>query len=134
MILKSIYFMFFVCVFLFGMMACSTKPKDKFANLSSDEFEKLISEDSNVQRLDVRTVAEYSEGHIPGSININILDDRFSALADEILDKSRPVAVYCKSGRRSRNAARLLVRKGYTVFNLDKGILNWIDLGKDIEK
>lgn len=133
MVLKSIYFMFFVCVFLFGMMACSSKPKDKFTNLSSDEFERLI-EDRNVQRLDVRTVAEYSEGHIPGSININILDDNFSSAADEILDKSLPVAVYCKSGRRSRNAARLLVKKGYTVYNLDKGILNWIDLGKDIEK
>lgn len=133
MVLKSIYFMFFVCVFLFGMMACSSKPKDKFTNLSSDEFERLI-EDRNVQRLDVRTVAEYSEGHIPGSININILDDKFSSAADEVLDKSLPVAVYCKSGRRSRNAARLLVKKGYTVYNLDKGILNWIDLGKDIEK
>ena len=125
--------MFFVCVFLFGMMACSSKPKDKFTNLSSDEFDRLI-EDRNVQRLDVRTVAEYSEGHIPGSININILDDNFSSAADEVLDKSLPVAVYCKSGRRSRNAARLLVKKGYTVYNLDKGILNWIDLGKDIEK
>lgn len=125
--------MFFVCVFLFGMMACSSKPKDKFTNLSSDEFERLI-EDRNVQRLDVRTVAEYSEGHIPGSININILDNNFSSAADEVLDKSLPVAVYCKSGRRSRNAARLLVKKGYTVYNLDKGILNWIDLGKDIEK
>lgn len=133
MVLKSIYFMFFVCVFLFGMMACCSKPKDKFTNLSSDEFERLI-EDRNVQRLDVRTVAEYSEGHIPGSININILDDNFSSAADEVLDKSLPVAVYCKSGRRSRNAARLLVKKGYTVYNLDKGILNWIDLGKDIEK
>ena len=133
MVLKSIYFMFFVCVFLFGMMACSSKPKDKFTNLSSDEFERLI-EDRNVQRLDVRTVAEYSEGHIPGSININILDDNFSSAADEVLDKSLPVAVYCKSGRRSRNAARLLVKKGYMVYNLDKGILNWIDLGKDIEK
>lgn len=133
MILKSIYFMFFVCVFLFGLMACSSKSKDKFTNLSADEFEKLIEND-DVQRLDVRTVAEYSEGHIPGSININIFDDKFSAAADEILDKSRPVAVYCKSGRRSRNAARLLVKKGYTVYNLDKGILNWIDLGKDIEK
>ena len=133
MVLKSIYFMFFVCVFLFGMMACSSKPKDKFTNLSSDEFDRLI-EDRNVQRLDVRTVAEYSEGHIPGSININILDDNFSSAADEVLDKSLPVAVYCKSGRRSRNAARLLVKKGYTVYNLDKGILNWIDLGKDIEK
>lgn len=133
MVLKSIYFMFFVCVFLFGMIACSSKPKDKFTNLSSDEFERLI-EDRNVQRLDVRTVAEYSEGHIPGSININILDDNFSSATDEVLDKSLPVAVYCKSGRRSRNAARLLVKKGYTVYNLDKGILNWIDLGKDIEK
>ena len=123
MVLKSIYFMFFVCVFLFGMMACSSKPKDKFTNLSSDEFDRLI-EDRNVQRLDVRTVAEYSEGHIPGSININILDDNFSSAADEVLDKSLPVAVYCKSGRRSRNAARLLVKKGYTVYNLDKGILN----------
>ena len=94
MVLKSIYFMFFVCVFLFGMMACSSKPKDKFTNLSSDEFERLI-EDRNVQRLDVRTVAEYSEGHIPGSININILDDNFSSAADEVLDKSLPVAVYC---------------------------------------
>lgn len=133
MTFKSIYFMFFVCVFLFGLMACSSKPKDKFTNLSADEFEKLIEND-DVQRLDVRTVAEYSEGHIPGSININIFDDKFSAAADEILDKSKPVAVYCKSGRRSRNAARLLVKKGYTVYNLDKGILNWIDLGKDIEK
>lgn len=133
MVLKSIYFMFFVCIFLFGMMACSSKPKDKFANLSTDEFERLI-ENENVQRLDVRTVAEYSEGHIPGSININIMDDSFSSLADQVLDKSQPVAVYCKSGRRSRNAARLLVKKGYTVYNLDKGILNWIELGKDIEK
>ena len=75
MVLKSIYFMFFVCVFLFGMMACSSKPKDKFTNLSSDEFERLI-EDRNVQRLDVRTVAEYSEGHIPGSIQMKSLTNR----------------------------------------------------------
>lgn len=133
MLLKSIYFMFFVCVFLIGMMACKSKAHDKFPNLSSDEFETLIQNDG-VQILDVRTVAEYSNGHIPGSININIMDDNFPAIADEVLDKSQPVAVYCKSGRRSRNAANLLVKKGYTVYNLDKGILNWIDLGKDIEK
>ncbi len=133
MLLKNIYFMFFVCIFLLGMMACKTNTKDKFPNLSSDKFEAFI-EDENVQTLDVRTVAEYSDGHIPGSININILDDNFAAIADEVLDKSKPVAVYCKSGRRSRSAANLLVKKGYTVYNLDKGILNWIDLGKDIEK
>lgn len=133
MMLKSVYFMFFVCMFMLGLMACSSKPKDKFNNLTADEFERLI-ENSNVQRLDVRTVAEYSEGHIAGSININVFDENFSATADELLDKTQPVAVYCKSGRRSRNAAQLLVKKGYTVYNLDKGILSWIELGKDIEK
>lgn len=109
--------MFFVCAALFGLFACSAKSQDKFKNLSADEFERLI-EDEDVQRVDVRTVAEYSQGHIPGSLNINVLDDSFSADADELLDKGKPVAVYCKSGRRSRNAARLLVKK-LLVFTTD---------------
>ena len=71
--IKSIYFMFFVCACLFGLFACSAKAQDKFKNLSSDDFEKLI-QDENIQRVDVRTVAEYSQGHIPGSLNINVLD------------------------------------------------------------
>lgn len=124
--------MFFVCAALFGLFACSAKSQDKFKNLSADEFERLI-EDEDVQRVDVRTVAEYSQGHIPGSLNINVLDNSFSADADELLDKGKPVAVYCKSGRRSRNAARLLVKKGYKVYNLDKGFDNWKENGKDIE-
>lgn len=130
--IKSIYFMFFVCACLFGLFACSAKAQDKFKNLSSDDFEKLI-QDENIQRVDVRTVAEYSKGHIPGSLNINVLDDKFSAEADELLDKERPVAVYCKSGRRSRNAARLLTQKGFKVYNLNKGFDNWKESGKDIE-
>ena len=79
--------MFFVCACLFGLFACSAKAQDKFKNLSSDDFEKLI-QDENIQRVDVRTVTEYSQGHIPGSLNINVLDDKFSAEADELLDKS----------------------------------------------
>lgn len=124
--------MFFVCAFLFGLFACSAKNQDKFKNLSADEFERQIL-DENIQRVDVRTVAEYSQGHIPGSLNINVLDDTFAADVDELLDKERPVAVYCKSGRRSRNAARILQKKGFKVLNLDKGFDNWKESGKDIE-
>jgi rhodanese-related sulfurtransferase len=98
--IKSLYFMFFVCIALWGLIACGSSSKNDFPNLSPDEFERLI-QDENVQRVDVRTVAEYSEGHIPGSININVLDEQFAAYADELLDKNEPVAVYCKSGRRS---------------------------------
>lgn len=129
--IKTLYFMFFVCAFLLGMMACS-KGKENFKSLSADEFERLIQDD-RVQCVDVRTVAEYSKGHIPGSLNINVLDEQFPAAVEELLDTSRPVAVYCKSGRRSRNAATLLVKKGYKVYNLDKGYDNWKEFGKDTE-
>ena len=94
----------------------------------------ILIKDNKIQLVDVRTVAEYSEGHIPGSLNINVMDENFAAAVDELLQKDQPVAVYCKSGRRSRNAAKLLVKKGFKVYNLDKGILNWIDEGMEIEK
>ena len=131
--IKSIYFFFFVFACLFGLMACSARPQDKFKNLTADEFDRLI-QDENVQRVDVRTVAEYSEGHSPSSLNINALEDHFAAAAEEMLDKDRPVAVYCKSGRRSRNAARILTNLGYKVYNLDKGFDNWKEYGKEVEK
>ena len=130
--IKFIYFIFFICIFSLAMMAC-TKKEDKFKNLSCDRFEELI-QDNNIQLVDVRTVAEYSDGHIPSSININALDANFAADADEILQKDRPVAVYCKSGRRSRNAAKILAEKGYKVYNLDKGIEGWKEMGKEVEK
>lgn len=131
--IKTLYFMFFVCIAFIGLIACSSKSQDPFMNLSADEFENYIRRDS-IQLVDVRTVAEYSEGHIPGSLNINVMDEQFAANVDELLNKDYPVAVYCKSGRRSRNAARILAQKGYHVVNLDKGIEHWKELDKLIEK
>ncbi len=131
--IKTIHFVFFICTFSLGLWACIGKQTEKFKNLSADRFEEMI-QNPDVQRVDVRTVAEYSEGHIPGSININVLGTDFIDCAEEILQKGRPVAVYCKSGRRSRNAAKLLTEKGFTVYNLDKGIQEWQELGKEIEK
>ena len=123
--IKTIYFVFFICAFALGLWACTGKEQEKFKSLSTAHFEQLIK-DNKIQLVDVRTVAEYSEGHV--------MDENFAAAVDELLQKDQPVAVYCKSGRRSRNAAKLLVKKGFKVYNLDKGILNWIDEGMEIEK
>lgn len=131
--IKTIYFLFFICAFSLGLWACTGKQTEKFKNLSSDQFEDFI-QSGNIQLVDVRTVAEYSEEHIPGSINLNVLDNDFGAHIDEVLQKDIPVAVYCRSGRRSRNAANILVKKGFKVYNLDKGILDWKEFGKDTEK
>ena len=132
--IKTIYMFFFVCVFSLGLWACTGKQKVEYKNLTSAQFEELIKS-PNVQLVDVRTLAEHMEGHIPGSLNINVKDEEgFPAAVDDLLDKGREVAVYCRSGRRSRTAADLLVKKGFKVYNLDKGILNWIEEGREVEK
>ena len=132
--IKTIYMIFFVCAFSLGLWACTGKQKVEYKNLTSAQFEELIKS-PNVQLVDVRTLAEHMEGHIPGSLNINVKDEEgFPAAVDDLLDKGREVAVYCRSGRRSRTAADLLVKKGFKVYNLDKGILNWMEEGREIEK
>ena len=132
--IKTIYMIFFVCVFSVGLWACVDKQKVAYKNLSSSQFEELIK-NPNVQLVDVRTLAEHMEGHIPGSLNINVKDkDGFPTAVDELLNKEKEVAVYCRSGRRSRTAAEMLVKKGFKVYNLDKGILNWMEEGREVEK
>jgi len=73
--IKTIYMIFFVCVFSLGLWACTGKQKVEYKNLSSAQFEELIK-DPNVQLVDVRTLAEHMEGHIPGSLNINVKDEK----------------------------------------------------------
>ena len=107
-----------ICLFFSTLFSCQQKGED-FESVSADEFATLIA-DSDIQRLDVRTVAEYSEEHIPGSININVLDESFETMADSTLQKDKPVAVYCRSGKRSKKAAAILSKKGYISMTLTK--------------
>lgn len=121
-----------ICLFFSTLFSCQQKGGD-FKSLPVEEFAALIA-DPEIQRLDVRTLAEYSEGHIPGSININVLDKGFAAVADSALQKDKPVAVYCRSGKRSKKAAAILSEKGYKVYDLEKGFIGWQETGKETEK
>ena len=62
--------------------------------------------------LDVRTLEEYSDGHIDGSVNIPL--DRISSVENIVKDKSTPLYVYCLSGGRSGHAVSHLKQIGYT--------------------
>lgn len=121
-----------ILLFLSSLFSCQQQRED-FKSMNVDEFDACI-QDENVQRLDVRTLAEYSEGHIAKTININVLDDSFATMADSLLQKDKPVALYCRSGKRSRKAAKILSKKGYKVFDLYKGFNAWQDAGKNIEQ
>lgn len=118
-------------LFLSSLFSCQQKGDYKSMNV--DEFDSLI-QNQDIQRLDVRTLAEYSEGHITKSVNINVMDDSFASMADSLLQKDRPVALYCRSGKRSKKAADILSEKGYKVFELNKGFNAWQEAGKEIEK
>ena len=121
-----------LCLLLTMFFSCQQKHND-FATMSVDDFAEVIN-NPTVQRLDVRTVAEYSEGHIPGSVNINVLDDSFVAVADSVLQSSRPVALYCRSGKRSKKAARILSEKGFKVYELGTGFNGWVKAERIVEK
>ena len=99
--------------------------------VDADEFEKTISQD-NVQLVDVRTEAEFREGHIASDKvkNLDVKQPDFAGQADRELDKGLPVAVYCRSGRRSLDAAKQLTERGFEVINLKGGILEWQEKGK----
>ena len=96
-----------VGLFLFLSSLFSCQQKGDFKSMNVDDFDNLI-QNEDIQRLDVRTLAEYSEGHIAKTININVMDDSFASMADSLLQKDKPVAVYCRSGKRSKKAANIL--------------------------
>lgn len=73
--------------------------------------------------LDVRTRAEYAQGHIEGSINIPL--DEIEDAARKIPDKNTPVFVYCHSGARSGRAAAYLKGCGYTSVKNIGGIISY---------
>ena len=96
-----------------------------FKTVGVDEFEKYIS-DAKVCVLDVRTPAEHLQGYIPGTdYNIDVLESSFTAQALAKLPKGRPVALYCRSGNRSKQASGKLVKLGYTNIVEFGGINSW---------
>lgn len=95
-----------------------------YTNMNVADFADYIKS-PEVQLIDVRTPQEYAEGHIGTAQNINFFDSNFNNKARHTLDKSRPVAVYCKSGKRSAAAAEILAKDGYKVVNLSGGITAW---------
>lgn len=121
-IFGSILFLFFS-----SAMVSAQEKSDTTATGWTDctpvQFQELLS-DTLVVLLDVRTIAEYEAGHIEGARNLDVRNTEFDRRI-QFLRPGRPLAVYCKSGVRSRIAAKKLVQKGFKVYNLDRGYLTW---------
>lgn len=110
-----------VAAFVSTLFGCSAG--SHFSSLEVDAFGAEIQK-PGVQLVDVRTPAEYDSAHIPGAINIDVMADDFEQNI-KVLSKKHTVAVYCRSGRRSKTAAEILAKAGYRVMELNGGILSW---------
>ena len=98
--------------------------QQNFENVDVQGFAELVA-NTNVVVLDVRTAAEYAEGHIQGAILIDQGQSDFVEKAKATLPTDKTIAIYCRSGRRSANAAGRLADVGYKCINLKGGIIAW---------
>ena len=97
--------------------------KAEYKKITSDEAKKMI-ETQKVIVVDVRTLKEYTEGHIPNAISVPLETIENKAEA-KLKNKDDLILVYCRSGRRSREAALKLIEKGYTNVIDFGGIKDW---------
>ena len=117
---------------LFSLIGCNAQ-SERFKSLSVEEYAKAI-EDTTIVRLDVRTAEEYADGHIEKTLNIDVLKSDFEQRAVAELPKDKTIAINCRSGKRSKNAARILVKNGYKVIELDSGFNGWTGKGMPVSK
>ena len=105
--------------------------QQNYENVDVKGFSDL-TEDPSAILVDVRTAAEYAEGHIAGAINIDQGQSDFMEKAKSALSKDKTIAVYCRSGRRSANVAGKLGAEGYKCVNLKGGIIAWKEANKPV--
>lgn len=109
------------------MLVIGCKPQSKdIKNISVEDLKVELKND--IQLLDVRTPKEWKGGIIEGAEKVSVTSDGFVEKANQVLDKSKPVYVYCKSGGRSLIASEMLLKEGYKVYNVEGGYMDWKDL------
>lgn len=96
-------------------------------SFSAVDFRKIL-ETKPLVLIDVRTPAEYSESHIPNAINVNINDSDFTTVV-KTFSKGKELALYCRSGRRSKLAISKLSGSGIRIYELNHGFLEWQQVG-----
>jgi phage shock protein E len=126
---------------LISFIACGQKENSKsndtnaaHASISLISPADLNSVNKDIQLIDVRTPQEFASGHLENAVNLDYFDSDFDAQFKN-LDKNKPVYLYCKSGRRSANAAEKLEDMGFVkIYDLEGGTLNWQAKGLTLSK
>ena len=120
---KLIPILLFVLMFT-GCAATNNSQTNTYRQISMDEAVTMMAQETGYIILDVRRPDEYAAGHIPNAINVPNESIGTSDIP-ELPDKDQLIMVYCRSGRRSKEASEKLVKLGYTNIVEFGGILDW---------
>ena len=124
--MKSKYLMLTLSL-LMAFSAFSQSNPSQLKSIPAVEFKKLVDAKS-VQLIDVRTAEEFAAGHIAGAVNIDVNKPDFIENVKK-LSKKKPLALYCRSGNRSKAAASKIADLGFVIYELNSGFKDWMQAG-----
>ena len=107
-----------------GCAATNNSQTNTYRQIAMDEVVDMMAQETGYIILDVRRPDEFAAGHIPNAINVPNESIGTSDIP-ELPHKDQLIMVYCRSGRRSKEAAEKLVKLGYTNIVEFGGILDW---------
>ena len=107
-----------------GCARTSNNQTNTYRQITMDEAVDMMAQESDYIILDVRRPDEFAAGHIPNAINVPN-ETIGTAEIPELPDKDQLIMVYCRSGRRSKEASEKLVKLGYTNIVEFGGILDY---------
>ena len=107
-----------------GCAATNNSQTNTYRQIAMDEAVDMMAQETGYIILDVRRPDEFAAGHIPNAINVPNESIGTSDIP-ELPDKDQLIMVYCRSGRRSKEASEKLAKLGYTNIVEFGGILDW---------
>jgi len=117
---------------LFIIFSCSAPGQQSFETISAEKVLELKND--GVRVFDIRTKREFDQGHIPGVVHVDFLQDGFlQKMKGQGIED--PIVIHCASGGRSARAAKMLKEAGFNkVYDYSGGFNDWISKGLEVEK
>ena len=125
-LVEKVFAVVFAAIFIAG--CGGNEPK----HLTQDEAQKIIASNPNAIILDVRTQEEFDKKHIPNALLVPI-DDLKAGDFSKLPDKDATILVYCWTGRRAEDAAKILADKGYKNVSDFGGLVDWTGAAEGTE-
>lgn len=121
-----------IILIAFSCGTASSSEAQQITRIDNDELVQMMKNEE-VQLVDVRTPQEVALGTIEGATAIDYYNPKFQEEFEQ-LDKTKPVIVYCASGRRSASASTKLAKMGFTeIYDLKDGYKGWKGSGYPIK-